>query len=286
MTVPYTPGGAPQASAAPRHPAFAPRSLSTAGDPGGPPFVPRSQATAGGPDRPDHVPRSLASAGAGERPGFVAPALSSALSPTGQPDQHGFVAPSFSSGQEPERPAFVAPPLSHPAAQPGNYGLPAIAPNLFGGAPRSAEHPPETNPRNRRLFRVALWTAVTGLVLAGVSVLGVRLFLMASGMSVVPELTTAEAAARCEDALTNEVNRGLQAALIADRRIKSNLLTGVEVGEPKAVDGGFDVDGTGRFTVATGKKKAKPGKVLLTCMVRRDGAGQIVTTVTTKAKKG
>ncbi|HWS36190.1 MAG TPA: hypothetical protein VN408_26075 [Actinoplanes sp.] len=169
--------------------------------------------------------------------------------------------------------------------QPGQYGLPSIAPNLFGGTLNAAGHQPEPKPRNRRLFRLALWTAVIGVVLAGLSVLGVRLFLVVSGMTVVPDLTAAEAGDRCEAALVNEVNRGLQAALIADRRIKSNVLTGVDVGEPTAVAGGFDVAGTGRFSTATGKKKAKAGKVLLTCQVRRDGAGQIITTVITKPAK-
>ncbi|WP_430790701.1 hypothetical protein [Actinoplanes sp. G11-F43] len=129
-----------------------------------------------------------------------------------------------------------------------------------------------------------LWTAGTGLVLAGLSVAGFHAFLAVSGLTIVPNLTPEVAGNRCEAALTSEMNRGLQAAMRADRRIKSNLLTGVEFGEPAAVQGGFDVAGTGRYSVITAKK-TKPGKVQLTCMVRRDGAGQIVTTVTSQAKK-
>ncbi|GAA1612881.1 hypothetical protein [Actinoplanes couchii] len=266
MTVPYLPGGATQASA--QQPAFTPRSLSTAGDPGNPAVVPRSHAQAGVPERAPFVPRTLGRAEA--PPSFAGPDF-------GQSPAPGY-APQAPSG-------FIAPPLSHPAAAPGNYGLPSIAPNLFGGAPNAADHAPEPKPKNTRLFRFALWTAVIGLVLAGLSVLGVRLFMFASGMTVVPDLTAAEAHDRCESALVNEVNRGLEAALVADRRIKSNVLTGVEIGAAKAVDGGFDVPGTGRYTVKVAKKKAKPAKMLLTCQVRRDGGGQIVTTVLTKPAK-
>lgn len=198
------------------------------------------------------------------------------------PPSAAFVPP----GGAPERPAFVAPALQPAAAHPAQYGLPSIAPDLFATGSSPVERSPEPGPRKKsRVLRAAIGALIAVLVFAGLSVAGFRLFLMASGLIIVPDLTAAEAGHRCEAALTDEMNRNLEAALSADHRIKSNVLTGVEAGAPKEVAGGFDVAGTGRYSVTTAKK-TKPGKMQLTCMVRRDGAGEIVTSVTAPAKKG
>jgi hypothetical protein len=92
---------------------------------------------------------------------------------------------------------------------------------------------------------------------------------------------TAEDAKRaCETAFINEMAARQKAADDVGGPVVSDT-NGVDVGDPYAIEGGFQVNGNGHYTIAT-PSMSVPGTVELTCTATQKD-GKLTTTVTNRA---
>ncbi|MEU4619655.1 hypothetical protein AB0G04_06720 [Actinoplanes sp. NPDC023801] len=165
--------------------------------------------------------------------------------------------------------AAQALPHPHPArpeAVPNPYG--AGGPSPYAAIPPVA--PSHAAPSGIR--KVLPWAAGGVLVLGAVAAAGILALAGDSGP------TAAEARTACETAFLDEMNARDARADSSGSGMVVTILNGVEVAEPLAIEGGFEVNGSGKYTM-TSMGTSVPGSVALTCTAKHDDNGDLVTTV-------
>ncbi|PRX19988.1 hypothetical protein CLV67_109253 [Actinoplanes italicus] len=156
-----------------------------------------------------------------------------------------------------------------PEAVPSPYAAAAQSP--YATIPSVA--PPATPSRIRK---VVPWVAGGVLVLGAAVTAGIVALVAGSGP------TAAEAKTACETAFLDEMNARDAMADSSGSGLVATILNGVEVAEPVAVEGGFEVNGSGKYTM-TSMGTSVPGSVALTCTAKHDDDGNLVTTVTNRS---
>jgi hypothetical protein len=126
-----------------------------------------------------------------------------------------------------------------------------------------------------RIRKILPWVAGGVLVLGAAVAAGIVALVAGSGP------TAAEAKTACETAFLDEMNARDAMADSSGSSLVATILNGVEVAEPVAIEGGFEVNGSGKYTM-TSMGTSVPGSVALTCTAKHDDDGNLVTTVTNR----
>ena len=116
------------------------------------------------------------------------------------------------------------------------------------------------------------WPWVAGGVVAFLAVAGAAAFAITAQSGPTAE----EAKRACETAFINEMHARQEKAEDIDGPVVSDT-NGVDVSDAYAIEGGFEVNGTGHYTIAT-PSMSVPGTVELTCTATQND-DKLVTTV-------